>query len=107
MDVIFFVADIEDQFYIYENFSENRFIEHFKYSLSHVIENLKAIQLREKQKFNSIFDYIGFCNVFNVGTIRGFNLVIDPNIEVLDECKFLCCLLSNRLRSKFFFKIIL
>lgn len=93
--------------YVYENFNKNRFIEHLNYPLSNFMESLKVLQFREKKRLGHFFNYIAFCNVTKYGPIRGFDLIIDENIEVLNRCKFLCTFLSNRLRTKFLFKIVL
>jgi DNA-directed RNA polymerase alpha subunit len=82
-------------------------LEHIQEPVSSLIENLKNIQLRSKKRIISFSNYIGYCEIINPGIIKCSDILVDHRIELLNKNKLLCVLVSNRLRAKLFFRVLM
>ena len=82
-------------------------MEHIQAPVNSLIENLKNIQLRSKKRITYFSNYIGYCEIINPSIIKSSDILVDHRIEVLNKNKLLCVLVSNRLRAKLLFKVVL
>lgn len=107
VDIIFFVADSENPLYIYESFNQYCSIQHFIEPINYLFNNIKKLEFREKKIKNNNSIYIGHLKINKFGVYKAFDVQINAHLEVLNRNKLLCSVISNKLKAKLIFKVML